>query len=65
MAHRKFGSAAPVLIHPTGGGLLKIGFHASAAGFSGVTLAGPAELIAEGEISQGWLAAHGLTSALA
>jgi diaminopimelate epimerase len=65
MAHRKFGSAAPVLIHPTGGGLLKIGFHASPDGFADVTLAGPAELIAEGEISEGWLAAHGLTSALA
>jgi diaminopimelate epimerase len=63
MAHRKFGSAAPVLIHPTGGGLLRIGFRASAEGFADVTLAGPAELIAEGEISDGWLAAHGFTSA--
>jgi diaminopimelate epimerase len=65
MAHRKFGSAAPVLIHPTGGGLLRIGFRASSAGFVDVTLAGPAELIAEGEISDGWLAAHGFTSASA
>jgi diaminopimelate epimerase len=70
MAHRKYGSAAPVLIHPTGGGLLRIGFRASAEGFAAhgftdVTLAGPAELIAEGEISDAWLAAHGLTSALA
>lgn len=65
MAHRKFGSAAPVLIHPTGGGLLRIGFRASAGGFAEVTLAGPAELIAEGEISAAWLAAHGLTAASA
>jgi diaminopimelate epimerase len=65
MAHRKFGSAAPVLIHPTGGGLLRIGFRASADGFADVTLAGPAELIGEGEIPDSWLAAHGFTSALA
>jgi diaminopimelate epimerase len=65
MAHRKFGADAPVLIHPTGGGMLKIGFRASSADFAEVTLAGPAELIAEGEISDGWLAAHGFTSALA
>jgi diaminopimelate epimerase len=65
MAHRKFGSAAPVLIHPTGGGLLRIGFRVSADGFADVTLAGPAELIGEGEIPEDWLAAHGLTSALA
>lgn len=65
MASRKFGSVAPVLIHPTGGGLLRIGFRVSADGFADVTLAGPAELIAEGEIPDGWLAAHGFTSALA
>jgi len=65
MAHRKFGSAAPVLIHPTGGGLLRIGFRVAADGFADVTLAGPAELIGEGEIPEGWLAAHGLISVLA
>jgi diaminopimelate epimerase len=65
MAHRKFGSAAPVLIHPTGGGLLRIGFHASADGFAEVTLAGPAELIGEGEIPDTWLDAHGFTRASA
>jgi diaminopimelate epimerase len=65
MAQRRFGSASPVRIHPTGGGLLEIGFRASAAGFSDVTLAGPAELIAEGEISGAWLAAHGLIAAAA
>jgi diaminopimelate epimerase len=65
MAHRKFGCAAPVLIHPTGGGLLKIGFRTSADGFAEVTLAGPAELIGEGEIPDAWLAAHGLTPASA
>ena len=60
MAHRKFRSPSPVIIHPTGGGLLEIGFQASARKFEGVTLAGPAELIAEGEITADWLAAHGL-----
>jgi hypothetical protein len=45
--------------------LLRIGFRESAGGFAEVTLAGPAELIAEGEISEGWLDAHGFTSALA
>jgi diaminopimelate epimerase len=65
MAHRKFGSAAPVLIHPTGGGLLRIGFRDTGKDFAEVTLSGPAELIAEGEIPDAWLAAHGLTSALA
>jgi diaminopimelate epimerase len=64
MAHRKFGSAAPVIIHPTGGGLLQIGFRASGSGFSDVTLTGPAELIAEGEIPESWLSAHGLTPVL-
>ena len=63
MAHRKFGSDSPVVIHPTGGGMLRIGFRASAKGFSDVTLAGPAELIAEGDISVDWLEAHGLTPA--
>jgi diaminopimelate epimerase len=65
MAQRKYGSAAPVLIHPTGGGLLRIGFRASAGGFTEVTLAGPAELIAEGEIPETWLSAHGLIAASA
>ena len=65
MAYRKYGSAAPVLIHPTGGGLLRIGFREAGGNFTDVTLAGPAELIAEGEISDAWLAAHGLTAALA
>lgn len=60
MAHRRYGSAAPVLIHPTGGGLLRIGFRAEGGGFADVTLAGPAELIAEGEIPEAWLAARGL-----
>ena len=59
MAHRRFGSPAPIVIHPTGGGVLEIGFQPSAGGFAEVTLEGPAELIAEGEISAGWLAAHG------
>jgi diaminopimelate epimerase len=61
MAHRKYGSASPVTIHPTGGGVLEISFKAAAGGFTEVTLAGPAELIAEGEITEAWLAAHGLT----
>jgi len=65
MAHRKYGSPSPVAIHPTGGGMLKIGFRGSGGGFVDVTLAGPAELIAAGEISADWLAAHGLTPASA
>jgi diaminopimelate epimerase len=60
VAHRAFGSPAPVVIHPTGGGRLEIGFRESSGVFSDVTLTGPAETIAEGEVPQTWLAAHGL-----
>jgi diaminopimelate epimerase len=60
MAHRRFGAAAPVLIHPTGRGLLEIGFQADDEAFREVTLKGPAETIAEGEIPEAWLAARGL-----
>jgi diaminopimelate epimerase len=66
MAHRRFGSASPVVIHPTGGGKLEIGFRAATDGaFQDVTLSGPAETIAEGEITAEWLAARGLTPASA
>ncbi len=66
MAHRKFGSAAPVLIHPTGGGLLRIGFRASTDGFADVHLGRPGRTDRRKARSpDGWLAAHGLTSALA
>jgi hypothetical protein len=55
-----------VVIHPTGGGKLEIGFHtAPDGGFRDVTLSGPAETIAEGEITAEWLAARGLTPASA
>ena len=64
MAQRRYDSIAPVAIHPTGGGLLRIGFCMTPeGGFAGVTLSGPAELIAEGEITPDWLAARGLTPA--
>jgi diaminopimelate epimerase len=66
IAHRRFGSASPVVIHPTGGGALEIGFRtAPDGGFADVTLSGPAETIAEGEITADWLAARGLTPASA
>jgi diaminopimelate epimerase len=61
VAHRRLHSATPVVIHPTGGGRLEIGFRsASDGGFTDVTLTGPAETIAEGEIPASWLEAHGL-----
>jgi diaminopimelate epimerase len=63
IAHRRFASASPVVIHPTGGGKLEIGFRAAGAAFADVTLSGPAETIAEGEITVEWLAARGLTPA--
>jgi diaminopimelate epimerase len=65
IAHRRFGSATPVVIHPTGGGRLEIGFRATGSGFTDVTLSGPAETIAEGEIAEAWLAARGLRPASA
>ncbi len=61
-AHRRFGTAAPVSILPTGGGLLTIGFQTSDGGFREVTLKGPTETIAEGEIPVDWLAARGLAA---
>lgn len=61
IAHRRFGSPSPVVIHPTGGGRLEIGFRVLPDGaFQDVTLSGPAETIAEGEITDQWLAARGL-----
>jgi diaminopimelate epimerase len=64
IAHRRFGSTSPVVIHPTGGGKLEIGFRAAPDGaFQDVTLSGPAETIAEGEIAADWLAVRGLTPA--
>jgi diaminopimelate epimerase len=61
-AHRRFGAAAPVSILPTGGGQLTIGFRADKDGFCDVTLKGPTETIAEGEIAADWLAARGFTT---
>jgi diaminopimelate epimerase len=60
MAHRRFGDTAPIRIHPTGGGLLEIGFEPAGDGFKNVTLKGPAETIAEGDIPAAWLAARDL-----
>jgi diaminopimelate epimerase len=71
IAHRRFGSASPVVIHPTGGGALEIAFRTPPPGprevgaFADVMLSGPAETIAEGEINPDWLAARGLTPASA
>jgi diaminopimelate epimerase len=65
IAHRRFGSVPPVVIHPTGGGRLEIGFRTEEQGFADVTLSGPAETIAEGEITEDWLAARGLRPASA
>jgi hypothetical protein len=43
------------------GGELTIGFKRGlGGGFQDVTLAGPTELVATGEIDDGWLAARGL-----
>jgi diaminopimelate epimerase len=61
IAQRRFGAASPVVIHPTGGGRLEIGFRVDSGGaFHDVTLSGPAETIAEGEITPEWLAARDL-----
>jgi diaminopimelate epimerase len=66
IAQRRFGAAAPVVIHPTGGGRLEIGFRAASDGsFRDVTLSGPAETIAEGEVAAEWLTSRGLTAAAA
>lgn len=61
-AHRRFGAAAPVSIRPSGGGLLTIDFQTNEDRFREVTLKGPTETIAEGEITADWLAARGLTA---
>ncbi len=66
VAHRRFGSPSPVVIHPTGGGRLEIGFRTLPdETFQDVTLSGPAETIAEGEVAAEWLEARGLTPAAA
>jgi diaminopimelate epimerase len=62
-AHRRFGAPSPVSILPTGGGVLTIGFQADGDGFREVTLTGPTETIAEGELTADWLAARGLDRA--
>lgn len=59
-AHRRFVAPSPVSILPTGGGVLTIGFKADGDGFRDVTLTGPTETIAEGELTADWLAARGL-----
>jgi diaminopimelate epimerase len=62
MAHRRFNKSAPVLIHPTGRGLIEIGFESAGDVFRNATLKGPAETIAEGEIPEAWLAVRGLVA---
>lgn len=56
---------SPVTVLPPGGELA-IGFRTDAGGrFHEVTLAGPTERIATGEIEDAWLAAHGLERLIA
>jgi len=60
IAHRRGLATSPVAIEAAGG-RLEIGFRVGAdGGFSDVTLTGPTELIATGEIDDDWLAARGL-----
>ncbi|GIK99788.1 MAG: diaminopimelate epimerase [Alphaproteobacteria bacterium] len=62
VAFRRGLAASPVTIVPPGGELV-IGFRTDIdARFRDVTLSGPTERIAIGEIDDGWLAAHGLES---
>ncbi len=57
---------SPVILLPKGGQELSIGFRAGPDGkFTEVTLAGPTERIATGEIDDAWLAAHGLGTLIA
>ena len=60
VAHRRGLATSPVAIEAPGG-RLEIGFRTGTDGsFSDVTLTGPTELIATGEIDDDWLAARGL-----
>ncbi len=53
--------APPVTVRPKGGGLLRVDFEVdSAGGYTNVTLAGPTELIAVGELDDAWLKARDL-----
>jgi diaminopimelate epimerase len=57
---------SPVTLLPRGGQELSIGFKTTPArGFAEVTLAGPTERIATGEIDDAWLSAHGLGTLIA
>jgi diaminopimelate epimerase len=58
-AYRRFGAVSPISILPSGGGRLVIGFRLEVGGFRDVTLTGPTETIAEGEITADWLTARG------
>jgi diaminopimelate epimerase len=65
VAFRRGLAQSPVIILPPGGELV-IGFRTDAAGrFHDVTLSGPTEEIATGEIDDAWLAAHGLDGLIA
>lgn len=52
----------PVAVEPKGGGVLEVGLTPTADGFTGVTLSGPTELIATGEVDDDWLKSRGLPS---
>ena len=65
VAFRRGLAQSPVIILPPGGELV-IGFRTDAEGrFHDVTLSGPTEEIATGEIDDSWLAAHGLDGLIA
>lgn len=65
VAFRRGIAESPVTILPPGGELV-IGFETGSDGrFSNVTLSGPTERIAIGEIDNAWLAAHGLAGLIA
>ena len=61
IAHHTGRVGRPVTVEPRGGGLLEIDFETTAEGdYRNLTLSGPTELIAVGELSDAWLAARGL-----
>ena len=65
VASRSGVAVSPVTILPPGGELV-IGFRtAPDGGFHDVTLSGPTERVATGEIDDDWLAAHGLEGLIA
>lgn len=60
-AHRRYGMTPPLSV-ATRGGCLTIGFEVVSQGsFQSITLTGPAEIIARGEITDEWLNKRGLS----